>query len=240
MPGHNSTFPDSLDSADLSGGTLFYPCCGSDVLAPIRHFSSRVSRFAFADLVHPSKTRLRRIIEVQSETESHVPNCLPPRLPSSDALGNEPQDRSDVRSLHTFRATYQGRAISIDWHQYDAVDALERLRSVSVFFHRCDTTAHGEGSSGIPWLQQNLFELILSKMTDTGFFVTDGSNGYSHSVVQPWASLWRDRQTKGAQIGAEGPPGFVYRNAAFTWIGRLSSRSPLAPPTYVWKVRRRQ
>ena len=45
-----------------------------------------------------------------------------------------------------------------------------------MFFHRGDTLANGEGSSGVPWLGREWLTKILTKLVPGGFLVTDGSN----------------------------------------------------------------
>lgn len=136
----------------ISGTALVYPCSGNDLETPLRLFGSSVSEFFFVD------TRRR------------------PRMPdgleafASRATGSVSPGASMYSDLET------GNKYQVHLWKRRGEDALDEIPSLGVFFHRGDTLADGEGSSGVPWLGRQWLDVILAKLVPGGLIVTDGSN----------------------------------------------------------------
>lgn len=73
-------------------------------------------------------------------------------------------------------------ASRITFHRCDAVEALRRLPSISMFFYTGD--CGGEGSSSLCWWGERLFALVMEKLEPSGFVVTDGSAGDSYFYTE--------------------------------------------------------
>jgi len=135
---------------------------------------------------------------------------------------------ADSGTRHEYLATRkqsQASPVSFIWHQYDAVEALQQIEGIAVFFFRRDRPEDGEGSSGIRWLDSILLQRVLAKLESGGLLVTDGAGMTGDS---PQAALW----TAGAlrdPIGVE-----------FTAFGRRFQCESVfcseRRPTLVWRV----
>jgi hypothetical protein len=108
---------------------------------------------------------------------------------------------------------------------FDSVEALRMVDRISVFAFRRDGPTEGEGSSGIPFLGNTLFQRIVAKLEVGGLVVTDGA-GMIGDADQ--SELWyapRTGQPVGRQFNAFGRK---FR------CERVLARS--SPQTLVWRV----
>jgi hypothetical protein len=64
---------------------------------------------------------------------------------------------------------------SVTLRAFDSVEALQMVDRISVFAFRRDGPTEGEGSSGIPFLGNTLFQRIVAKLEVGGLVVTDGA-----------------------------------------------------------------
>ena len=113
------------------------------------------------------------------------------------------------------------------------------LDSIAVFFLRGDSL--GEGGSGQVWFQPKIFDLILEKLLDGGYIVTDGSGMYGHAGSQsdyydmeklPWKPLWENQRLfreQDSQLIKE----FNYKNRTFNFIGWSGYEHRTV---FIWKV----
>ena len=104
------------------------------------------------------------------------------------------------------------------------------ISSLGVFFHRGDTLAQGEASSGVPWLGRSLFSIVLSKLISGGLVVTDGSN-LTPDGPQGLAQFHNDKEVQEAAATAARP--FEYETRRFTCIAYAGTKNG---PTLVWRV----
>ena len=228
-----------LDSLDLSRGCFFYPCCARDLAAPMQWFSRRVTEVHFADLWMPSlatgRFTGRHVLEHDRQLVTY-PEVVPSethRIPSrfSEIIGTE-GDR------HSIKLGPLNRRTQVTWHQYDAVYALGQVGTLSVFFHRSDGPAWGEGSSGIPWLQAVLLNRVLDQLADGGLIVTDGSNGHHPDEDYPWSNLWRDLRARKKEVPRGLPMCFEWSKRRFECLAALPRQGRYVTPSYLWKVSR--
>lgn len=209
---------------------LFYPCCGSsDLATAVDGFCHLTSSVHGADPTRgvdrgiKSSWRLQGLGSTKhSFTPEIEPNCRG---------GIRHIERGvripDAGTRHDYIATSVVDAVSIPftWHQYDAIEALNHIGSIGVFFFRRDRPEDGEGSSGIRWLDDILLQRVLAKLVHGGLVVTDGA-GMKGAAKQ--APLWTARE----MIDPVG--------ASFDAFGRHfvcgSVFCPMERPTLVWHV----
>jgi hypothetical protein len=156
---------------ELPLGSLFYPCCGSDIEDAIKHFGPGVEDYYFADPYNPPGRRRSRWDEWHTLTIPHT-ECV--------VLGPQGHWRIPHREYRVYSYRKDG-----------LLTLLENVQEMSVFYYRGDST--GEGGSNQKWLSPVLFHTVLAKLLDGGLIVTDGSNcseKYGGSGV-PWSPLCR-------------------------------------------------
>jgi hypothetical protein len=172
--------------AKTVGTKLFYPCAGRDVIEPTMIFGPFVSELWFGDLAYPAGLRMDPVFG-RSSNNGYI-------LKEVKITGN-PEAVLQLRDGYRFLPpskrieTYQrqdGSALHIVRRRgFDeiALGAEFPDDSIGVFFYRGD--GGGEGGSGIEFFGnrrkkypplQNLFSLLLRKLTKPALIVTDGSN----------------------------------------------------------------
>ena len=109
-------------------------------------------------------------------------------------------------------------------------DAFEDIPRLGVFFHRGDTLANGEGSSGVPWLGSEWLTHILVKLVPGGFLVTDGSNSPTDGPSEFRA--FHGNQTIGSRAVDEAKP-FEFRGRFLSCVGYAGERYG---PTLIWRA----
>lgn len=174
--------------------SLFYPCCGiRDLLTAMDGFAHLVGTVHGADPARGVADGLRRRWHLDLEREIH--HRFTPELAASRSDGVRKIDpltriagEGTRRDYLASRPGSDAASIPFIWHQYDAVEALNHIEGIAVFFFRRDRPEDGEGSSGIRWLDELLIQRVLRKLKPNGLFVTDGA-GMSGDAVQDW--LWK-------------------------------------------------
>jgi len=189
----------------IVGTALLYPCCGNDLETPIRLFGSSVSDFFFVDIRRPKLPRNLRTFAVQVGP------------PVSTEVGTFLNTERDNR-FQIHRLTGRGE------------DSFSGLPKIGVFFHRGDTLADGEGSSGVPWLGREWLTRILGVLVPGGFLVTDGSNCPQDGPPELKEFYWNSKMGEAAASKAK-PFNFLERN--FTCVGYAGDRYG---PTLIWRI----
>jgi hypothetical protein len=168
---------------------LFHPCCGPDIVQSVRYFAGSVERIDACDIwpqllgcmesqvgFHRSSAIAHRFEVELSRGDIHSARDSPEITPRA------------VGELIEGSCTLPDRTIPlVRIHRYDAVEALRQVDSFSIFFFRRDGPTEGEGSSGIPFLGDTLFERVLTKLSPDGLVVTDGA-GMGGQAAQ--SALW--------------------------------------------------
>ena len=209
---------------------LFYTCCGHDDLTKaVEGFVDQIDVVHAADIGRRMLTNFdhdwqgvcRRSVPYAfaSEWEPNGPEGI--RWCDGDQSHEKPRRRREYTLIH--RDT--GRTLEFIWHNYDAVEALRQIPSISIFFARRDGSRDGEGASGICWLGDILLARTLEKLVSGGLFVTDGVR---MGGEKPQAPLWRAPR-------AENPVGtrFTAAGRAFECIGVFDTQPPA---TLIWRV----
>lgn len=175
---------------------LFYPCCGSDLMVPIRLFSSVISDFYLVDVRRPPQPDLSEFATVRPE-------------------------RGSDRFVTEFTHQLTGHPFRLHRRQQDAQAILHELPPLGVFFFRGDNPVCGEGSSGVLWLGDALFSRVLTLLVPGGFVITDGSspgpNGPKHL-----SDFYHDRQVGPSAVSRSVP--FRYRGRTFSCVGYAGER----------------
>lgn len=173
-------------------GSLFYPCCGSDIRHAVASFASSVVDCHFADPYHPPLQRSRRAAD--------GPPLLIPHVKTVVVVGRPEHKRFDNFGCPVYSHRKDGLLTLID-----------DVRSMSIFYYRGDS--YGEGGSNQPWLEPVLFHTVLARLLDGGIVATDGSNcGSGRDGSVPWNSL-----CGGAPKGTR----FDYAGRQFLCVGEL-------------------
>lgn len=210
---------------------LFYPCCGSvDLDRAMAGFAHLVDAVHGADPSRGIDTGLSAGWRL--ELLRQTPHRFVPELSPMGANGVRCIEAftivADSGTRHEYLATRkrnQAAPIPFTWHQYDAVEALQQIEGIAVFFFRRDRPTDGEGSSGIRWLDDTLLRRVLAKLQPDGCFVTDGA-GMSGDGSQKllWEAPFQE-QPLGLSFSAFG--------RCFTCVGVFCHTHP---KTLVWRV----
>ena len=172
---------------------LFYPCCGPpDLARAMAGFAHLVDAVHGADPIPGVDRGLRSSWHL--EPRRQTPHRFVPELSPNGASGVRSISRytsiTDSGTRHEYLARRIGRdaaSVPFTWHQYDAVEALNHIGGITVFFFRRDRPEDGEGSSGIRWLDSILLQRVLAKLESGGLLVTDGAGMTGDA---PQAALW--------------------------------------------------
>jgi len=213
--------------------SLFYPCCGStDLARAMDGFAHLVDTVHGADPIPGVDRGLRSSWHL--EPQRQTPHRFVPELSPSGSSGVRSISHyttiADHGTRHEYLATRirsNATPIPFTWHQYDAVEALNHIEGIAVFFFRRDRPEEGEGSSGIRWLDDILLARVLRKLEPNGLFVTDGA-GMTGDAVQ--AALWSAPRLVDP-VGNE----FVAFERSFKCESVFCT---LRRPTLVWRVSR--
>lgn len=209
---------------ELPLGSLFYPCCGSDIEDAVTSFGSCVTDCRFADPYNPPHGRPLRRADVRRRA-LHRADVKPVfvRHIETVVVGRHEHWRIDNASCPVYSYRKDGLLTLID-----------DVPALSVFYYRGDS--YGEGGSNQRWLEPVLFHTVLARLLDGGIIVTDGSNcgsgggsGYWHdNKYAPWNFLCGfepyEPQVKGAK--------FHYASREFLCVNDLKS----SRRGYVWQV----
>lgn len=251
-------------------GPLFYPSSGSDTIEPIKLFIDTVSEYHFVDIAfvpslpmleaNPNRPYVSRGCFQKLDKEYIIPLDI---IKSADRKRNMRREVDNkilekLKELNIESVGYRGRdtitrkeiweytpeidrTLEIYAHRQDGLIKFMELDKIAVFFLRGDSM--GEGGSGQEWFKPNIFDLIIDKLLDGGFIVTDGSGYYgnyeeysgpSYPNTFPWenkcvqnSDTWDEKLKK--------PKDFNYRNREFICVGECGERYGTV---YLWKVQK--
>jgi len=225
----------------VSRGSLFYPCCGSDTNDPLMFFLDVIDEFHFAERhkrcfgLPILAVELEEKVRNNERLPDNLPNLISPRrsgwYPSNIVTSTKKTIDSDT--LASYEWTIKNfHTIKIFCHFRDAFEVFQELDMLSVFFYRNDSS--GEGGSGVWWLGERLFNMIIDKLVDGALIITDGSNPglYPDRVDVPWKNLWRYSPSNDSPLDNSGD--FIYRDRMFKYIGKIGQ--PRSTP--VWQVKK--
>jgi hypothetical protein len=136
-------------------------------------------------------SRRRWGLQLQRQTGRRFkPELSPPPIPEVRKI----DPRASIAGPGTRHDSLARRIGSADallpfeGRQQDAVEALDHVEGIAVFFFRRDGPQDGEGSSGIRWLDAPLLGRVLLKLEPNGLFVTDGARMTGDAPQDP---LWK-------------------------------------------------
>ncbi|TJX13002.1 hypothetical protein E9840_11270 [Tissierella creatinini] len=240
-------------------GILFYPCCGDDTFEPIKLFIDTVSEYHFVDTrlsillpileCTPGRAN-EETLRPQGFSERHIiPSSIIKSLDmrgiEQRKLNNKAIDQLKELDIEIVGRIYnETRTEKQEWiyapdddqriqvcrHKQNGLVKFMDFDKIAVFFFRGDSI--GEGGSGQGWLQVKIFDLIIGKLVDGGFIVSDGSGYYDDFDDVPWKPLFK-KDNSSWDSDLERPKDFSYKNRRFTCIGECGERYGTV---YLWKV----
>ena len=230
--------------------TLFYPCCGNDIVDAIKYFHPIIDTFFFCDINVYSIDRnenVKRINEIlpnfdlfKSTEECFWMRNYDLRCRKKIISGRERivepliYKRTRVRKLiQTWRSEKESRDITIISALGDGYEVFsndELLTQIGIFFYRGDS--YGEGGSDVRWLEsENEFQrdgygrhidTVLQKIADKGLIVTDGSNIGNMYRFLKYSDVNSNKMNEA-----------TINNISFKLIGQLVTNHR---DTYVWQI----
>lgn len=260
--GSNDFLDETLYSRykiEVPEGILLYPCCRDDTFEPIKLFIDTVSEYHFVDTKRsillpileckPNRPKEERCRVEGLEKRHVIPSSI---IKSIDMEGTEwrvvnKKILDELNELEIEPVGYRNREsftkmeewaytpddkrrIKIYRHRQDGLVKFMEFDEVAVFFLRGDSS--GEGGSGQEWFQPKIFDLIIDKLVDGGFIVTDGSSYYDWSIDEPWKPLYKkDKDSWDCDL--EKPKDFSYKDRRFICIGECGQGYGTV---YLWKV----
>lgn len=248
----------SIYNISLPNGILFYPCCGDDTYEPIMQFIDTATEFHFVDikrvprfpilecnnkapagtarnnnrngrsLVIPSSLIERLVDRQRKDTVVDETNITRLKQMGIKSSGYRGQVTISKKEIWESSISTNGK-IMIYGHKQDGLIKFLDFYEIGIFYLRGDSL--GEGGSGQQWFQPKLFDLILDKLVNGGFIVTDGSGlHYETRDIVPWKNLWGGLDFSGLD---RKPDDFIYRDSYFSCIGKCGERYG---PVFLWKV----
>jgi len=184
----------------LPSRTLFYPCAYLDWHEPVRLFVPRINVFWFADTFYFSGATPQNTLTVFKRNPEYTFIDRSVSLPdlSPDDWMNDRKYRGIAPSILTEKYLHRQSQTIITLHRHHrrGPSALRKeLSKISVFFYRRDSA---DGGSGTFWLTstatarkkgRDLPALIIDKLDDSGWLVTDGSMCYGEKWRNPYLFL---------------------------------------------------
>lgn len=164
--------PDTLETH--LRGWVFYPCCASDFKLAIGMFGACFQRFLFADIDSRRRSRFEKVFKPVVVRRQDFTDQVPVYPEFHTIPRYEIERFCKGMQVTDYVLKVEGQERSVKWIVGDAVWALDHVDEIAVFFHRNDSGGWGEGSSGIPWLNDELLQRVLAKMNRSGILVTDG------------------------------------------------------------------
>jgi hypothetical protein len=215
---------DIIEQLEIPPGILFYPCCGSDTLEPLELFYKKIVDFHFCDNHNIGLPHLKPYHDLIRPAPIHTFNA------SLDVTLIKTTRNGDV-----YQETYYhpvGHECKVHAHIDDAIKVFNELDDFAVFFYRGDSMT-GLGS-GITWFGPDLFPLLVDKMVDGGYIITDGSNPDANQLDNEWMELYRHSHWNYPDLlPGEHPNNFIYKGMSFICVGSIGERYG---DVYVWKI----
>ena len=141
----------------LHRGRLVYPACAADWGHVVQMFEYLIDEFVFIDPREfaGSFRPLSRLGQLRLRHQERVSGS---------------QHRTTWRTNEA-----SDRTVQIDFLAQEGEAWLRQAPRFHAFFLRRDTTAPGEGSSGVSWLGRDLLDTVLTHLVPGGLIITDGS-----------------------------------------------------------------
>ena len=246
-----SICPKQSYLAAVDGSSLFYPCSGNDLEAPIRLFSPHVTEFWFVDRGYftPGHQDTRQYgydrpaDEVASVLEGNADYTLLRKdLAGMPSWSMHKRDIEPCILTETYRHLPSGKTIRIKRRRGYGFSAFRNdIRQIGVFFYRGDSP--GEGGSGNLWLKPDHIDEICAKLIDGSLLVTDGSQQSNRTISSPKAEYYPLAQYHGSRPRPKDPEEIVRvtkpfadsKGRTFTCVGYAGERYG---PTLIWRVNR--
>lgn len=243
---------------EVPEGILFYPCCGDDTFEPIKLFIDTVSEYHFVDTKDNILLPIlgcnlggpyKQYGGPSAFSKSHI---IPSYIVKS--IGNRKIERRVVESKILDRLNEleiepvgyrnketvtkmeewvympnEDRKIQVYRHRQDGLIKFMELDEIAVFFLRGDSL--GEGGSGQRWFEPEVFNLVIDKLVDGGFIVTDESIYYDDFFGTLYKPLYEE--DKSLDINLLKPKDFNCKGRRFICIGECGYRYGTV---YLWKV----
>lgn len=224
---------------------LFYPAAGFDLGEIVTAFRSRVDQMVFSDTSYRfDSSGQSRLFE-----EARIsPSQVDLRGPAAWARSRQ---RAGGRSRSwiepgwlTARPNGDERVKEIVFRRGFSQFALRELgdRSIRVFVHRGDSP--GESGSNTLWFENrtrshpplsNLFDGLCSKLADTAWVITDGSN-VGTEAPEPLRRHHRSTLTSAEAFADLQGERFDYGPFRWSCVDHLG---PRYGPTIIWQVERK-
>lgn len=223
---------------------LFYPTAGLDLGEIVTAFRSRVDQMIFSDTSYRfdtgGQTRLFREARISPSKVDLRGPALSEQ--SRQRAGDGNRNRVEPGWL-TARLDDNEQVNEVVFRRGYSEYALRELedRSIRVFVHRGDSP--GEGGSNTYWFENltkrhpplgHLFDGLCSKLADTAWVVTDGSN-VGPEAPEPLRRHHRARLKSSEAFAELHSERFDYGPFRWSCVDHLE---PRYGPTIVWQVQR--
>lgn len=180
----------------LQDKSLFYPCSGDDLLTPIELFAPYITDFWFVDRRYfatgrPANEQPLVLAQHSNFKFLHKEIQGPAEWPTSN------KDITPCVLTETYLHIASQKEVRIHKRRGYGFSALKNetriTNNLGVFFYRGDS--RGEGGSGNMWLISKHLEQVLTKITDNGLLVVDGSDGCGWKSSKNANSIYRKMRT---------------------------------------------
>lgn len=228
----------------ILGTTLFYPCSGNDLIAPLQMFGPFINTFWFVDRGYfsPGHQDTRHYgmdgsADMQEPLLGHEPLYTLRKVtidgpPSWDRYKRdiEPCIRSEV-----YQHAPTGRQITVHLRRGYGRSAFHKhIRTIGIFFYRGDSL--GGGGSGNFWLKPEHLDRVIDRLVDGGLIVTDGSNSGWSGYRQLRAHHHKTFLGSPRELVESSEPFTDRAGNRFRCIGYVGERYG---PTLIWQIRKR-
>ena len=218
---------------EIDNGILFYPCCESDIAGPLFLFQDYINTFYFVDFnftinrMNPSGKIIGDIIEpfiLEQESITEIKSA--PQTIEYEMSDNRTRFYRDKEpKIYTFiygNKDNNDLKYELNLYKRFGIFALYYLhKKIDLFFYRNDSL--GEGGSGNYWNTHPSITLVLSKLKNGGYIITDGSNSFgSHGDYKFIRILEEDKIDR-------------YGNQ-FQYIGKFVNRNRMWDDNKVWRI----
>lgn len=183
---------NKIGDIDIPAGALFYPCSGSDTCDPLYMFMDQVNEFHFADMGSIMLPNVERPNMVSRRIPDMLLDQSLVKAVRSKGRISIPFEKSNnpinVRHVSWELTGDEDRNVDIYCWRTNAKHLLPFLKSIAVYYYRGD--GHGEGGSGLDWLNSNWFDQVLEKMPNGALILTDcGNVELSDKPTVPWSKM---------------------------------------------------
>ena len=222
------------DCIGIKDTSLFYPCCGRDLNDPLQLYISVIKDFWFVDILNNLNyisSQTNQLLQSLGYKQKKENNSK--KFYGTTIHKKEPYTIS-VKTF-TYIKKNEGREVNI--HRccgkgYDALRSIfdDNNYTLGVFFYRGDSK--GECGSGFYWLGSKTFPYVLSRLSNGGHVVTDGSNVYGSSFLKKHLAKFH-RQQISPNEAVKQSNDFTYKNLRFDCVGHAEQKYG---PVLIWRI----